>query len=444
MYTFDLDRNSGEELGLYLKSVSNDKKSRSRFWKTILSKYNIYDIRTLFNLYYIIKEDTEVNVSKESKVAVIVNLFYDDQVEECFQYLNRIPIYIDLYIISSKEEILRRVKELFHSNSDRNNLECIVKNNRGRDISALLVAGRTYALQYDYICFVHDKKSMQYNETAWSKSFFYNIWENTLKSTSYINGIIKTFQDNDELGVLAIPEPIHGCYFSYLGREWGGDYANTVELCKKLDISCILDKDKAPITLGTAFWCRTEAIRDVLEYNFGYEDFPEEPMPRDGTVSHAIERIWGYAAQNRGYYTGTVMNSEYASLRISTLQELMIQAISFIRQNNKCEMPSDIINRNMKDMMIREFIENYDEIYIYGAGKIGKMCANYMELHSIKFSGFVVSDEEIDKNSDSNVYCVSEILKRPKAGIIIALGQKNKDIIKAKLDAINYKSYFVF
>ena len=34
----------------------------------------------------------------------------------------------------------------------------ILKRNRGRDVSALLVASRTEILQYKYVCFIHDKQ----------------------------------------------------------------------------------------------------------------------------------------------------------------------------------------------------------------------------------------------------------------------------------------------
>ena len=34
-------------------------------------------------------------------------------------------------------------------------------------------------------------------------------------------------------------------------------------------------------------------------------------MPGDGTISHALERIYGYVAASRGYYSEIVMTEEY-------------------------------------------------------------------------------------------------------------------------------------
>ena len=44
-------------------------------------------------------------------------------------------------------------------------------------------------------------------------------------------------------------------------------------------------------------------------------------MPDDGTISHALERIFGFAAVDAGYKVKTIMNAQYASKLITILQE---------------------------------------------------------------------------------------------------------------------------
>ena len=51
-----------------------------------------------------------------------------------------------------------------------------------------------------------------------------------------------------------------------------------------------------------------QGIEKIFEYAFKGEDFPAEPMPVDGTISHAIERIWPYVAQEAGYYSAHILN----------------------------------------------------------------------------------------------------------------------------------------
>ncbi len=39
---------------------------------------------------------------------------------------------------------------------------------------------------------------------------------------------------------------------------------------------------------------------------------PPEPLPQDGTISHAIERIYPFVAQSAGYPPAVVMSKSYA------------------------------------------------------------------------------------------------------------------------------------
>ena len=66
------------------------------------------------------------------------------------------------------------------------------------------------------------------------------------------------------------------------------------------------------MAIGNCFWAKYDALKPLFELNWNYDDFPQEPMPADGTVSHALERIHGYVAASEGYYTEFVMTDEYA------------------------------------------------------------------------------------------------------------------------------------
>jgi lipopolysaccharide biosynthesis protein len=39
------------------------------------------------------------------------------------------------------------------------------------------------------------------------------------------------------------------------------------------------------------FWARTCALTRLIELNLGWNDYPQEPLPYDGTLLHAIERL---------------------------------------------------------------------------------------------------------------------------------------------------------
>ena len=73
------------------------------------------------------------------------------------------------------------------------------------------------------------------------------------------------------------------------------------------------------------FWIRRKAIAPLFRHKWQYEDFPPEPLPKDGTLSHAIERIYPAIAQEAGYLTGWIMPEDYAQNYINTLHYYLLQ-----------------------------------------------------------------------------------------------------------------------
>ena len=119
------------------------------------------------------------------------------------------------------------------------------------------------------------------------------------------------------------PAVMHGTYFISSVNFWTICYEKTLELAESLKIKANFDHDKQPIAVGTAFWCKTDALAPLFEYPWTYDDFPKEPMDNDGTISHALERILPFVAQSQGYFSGWVMNNEYAATDIETSRYML-------------------------------------------------------------------------------------------------------------------------
>lgn len=49
------------------------------------------------------------------------------------------------------------------------------------------------------------------------------------------------------------------------------------------------------------FWYRPAALQPLFNLKLSAVDIPTEPIPPDGTILHAIERIMVYVAWNEGY-----------------------------------------------------------------------------------------------------------------------------------------------
>src|SRR5205807_1095004 len=50
--------------------------------------------------------------------------------------------------------------------------------------------------------------------------------------------------------------------------------------------------------VGTMFWARPTALVPLLELGLKWDDYPEEPVPDDGTILHALERLLPFVARH--------------------------------------------------------------------------------------------------------------------------------------------------
>ena len=330
---------------------------------------NIRDIRDEENLYYIIPERLESGESPDyEQAAIVVCLYYEDSMDKYTIYIDHIPKAIHVYIVSSNEKLYEPITAYIKRNKTRK-IELVKKENRGRDISALLVACREICQKYKYICFVHDKRKKAEVPDSEFDMWIENLWGNTLGGEAYIKNVLNLLETNRKIGVLAPPEPIGTHINAWYINMWGKtNFILAKQLSMELGLKCDLDIDKPPITYGTVFWARSEALRKLFEKKWKYEDFDEEPLGAE-TISHAIERIFGYVAQDVGFDTGTVMSTAYAGRMLSYVQKrfsLMYRLIG----DEFCIYNIDFFLN--KSIDIYDFCKKNKRIYLYGAGKIGK------------------------------------------------------------------------
>jgi lipopolysaccharide biosynthesis protein len=51
------------------------------------------------------------------------------------------------------------------------------------------------------------------------------------------------------------------------------------------------------------FWIRSSLLTRFLDLDLTWDDYPAEPLPIDGTMLHAIERLLGVVAELDGNAT---------------------------------------------------------------------------------------------------------------------------------------------
>ena len=297
-------------------------------WENLLRTVNLADLKDRMQLNYILPKQGSVPVPAgerpRSRIALLLHIYFADQIAWCRRYAGSMPPDADIYVStdteSKRQQILQQFKTL-----QCNRLEVNLIENRGRDVSALLIGGKAIVGQYDYVCFAHDKKSAQATPRIIGQSFAYKCFENVLGSRDYVDNIIRTFDDNPRLGLLAPPLPNHSVYFYTLGHEWADNFANTVQLARILGLQVNLDAARPPVApLGGMFWFRAPALERLFAHPWQFADFPAEPSTEiDGNIMHAVERIFPFVAQAAGYYTGCVLTDQFAKLEITNLSYML-------------------------------------------------------------------------------------------------------------------------
>ncbi len=296
----------------------------------MLKKYNLYDLKNSFNWNCVLPSDICVEQVVDKKVAVIAHLFYPELFEYSFSYLKNIPTEYHIYITTSSDEkknILMNMIEKYNLK----NTQVRMVNSRGRDLSAFLVGCKDFILDYDFVCFIHDKRSVQKEFPSIGTQFSDILWESMLQSTDYIRNIVNHLEQNDNLGLLVPLNVYHGSYFASSTNYWTICFDKTLEVAEDLGLEVRIEEDKPPVSVGTVFWCKTDALKTLITKDWNYEDFLGEPLPNDGSISHALERIIPYVAQHNGYYTETIMSPDIASVEISNLRLMWTETINALK-----------------------------------------------------------------------------------------------------------------
>lgn len=437
--------NTGEDIANAFKYIEqNTSYDTNMIWSNILRLYNMTEIKNALHLDYVLPWEQmaeTVDSHVHEKTAVFAHLYYENRLKPCLQYLKQIPENIDLYITTANEEIEKQIQIECKASEWKN---CHVLNvpNKGREIGALFIACKDVLRKYEYLCFVHDKR-IESSQTPITigKSLFYNMWENMLKSPFYIDNVLRIFEKNGRLGFLAPPQPIHADYFGSIGLEWRNDYKNTVQLAEKLGIHTVFSTDIPCFAFGNTFWCRVKALQPLIEHGFTYEELPEEPMPADGTLNHAIERIYPYVAQSQGYYSGIVMNTDYASLQNTNLYYYLSGVLSAVRTRQTITDYDSVFQTD-----VLSYCKGKENILIYGAGTDGVKTSNILKNNQILIKGFIVSDDQPRQEEKNGfpIYRLSEIpYEKDGMGIIVAVGySRDRREVLNNLSKKGYEDFY--
>lgn len=317
-----LSNNNGQTARKLMEYLQTETEYDIRMvWENILRTDNLADIKNSMNLSYVLPRDVRNGgtINRKFKIALIMHIYYEDQISYCYRYALSMPAQSDVIITTHSKKNKELIEKEFKEGK-WNKVYVELIENRGRDVSALLIGAADYVDNYDFVCFVHDKKVTQISDGIQGYYFSDRCFENLLSTEEYVANIINRFEKEPYLGMMFPPPPNHGDYYPTMGCEWRENFDCTKELMKKLEITVPISSDKEPIApLGTMFWVRPKALKPLFNKKWKYEDFPKEPNKNDGTILHAFERVYPFAVQQSGYYVAWCLNDKYAENEITNL-----------------------------------------------------------------------------------------------------------------------------
>ena len=232
------------------------------------------------------------------RVGVAIHIFYPSIWPDIRVLLDRLPRNARLYVSLVKGHSDHLADEIMR---DYPTAWIDVAGNRGRDIAPFMKQLR--AMQADGVVAalkIHGKKTSSavhnYGD-EWRQS----LYEDLAPDTNNVNAIIDLLLTDPTAGIV-IPE----AHYASLSRGLATNRPELFRLSAALGQPLTSDSLRTtPFPVGSMFWFRPAALAGFTRLNLTLEDYPEEAGQTDGTIAHAIERLFCVAAAADGFTTKT-------------------------------------------------------------------------------------------------------------------------------------------
>jgi glycosyltransferase involved in cell wall biosynthesis len=241
----------------------------------------------------VITPDTPARRVQEQRIALHVHAFYPDDVTTIVDALKPTRTRIDLLVSVVSKKDRERISHLLRDYQG-GRVDIRVVPNRGRDIGPFCTAFvDTFQRDYDIVGHVHTKRSPDLDSASIQQ------WVHFLL-TNLLGGPGGLTMADRILGEMAA-DPRIGLVFPDDPNviSWGSNRPDAEDLAKRMGITELPEQIWFPV--GTMFWARISALEPLWALGLGLEDYPPEPVPYDGTMLHALERLLPLIAQKAGY-----------------------------------------------------------------------------------------------------------------------------------------------
>lgn len=214
-------------------------------------------------------------------MLIHIHAFYPDVVEEMLDRFEGDALRARFVITTTTKKTFEAINTILE---DRGLTapQSLLIDNRGRDIGPLLDHIVDLAADGETICHIHTKKSPDVGGSFGKK------WRQSLYDALLTQAAIDAF-DDPKLGLL-FPD-------SSRCVGWGKNHSFCKTIAKAIGVA--LPPHPGPIPVGSMFIVRAEVARVMRDATRGTV-WPREPVPYDGTILHAMERMWPIACEHVG------------------------------------------------------------------------------------------------------------------------------------------------
>jgi glycosyltransferase involved in cell wall biosynthesis/ubiquinone/menaquinone biosynthesis C-methylase UbiE len=245
----------------------------------------------------ITSEETAQPLPPEVRIVLHLHVYYPDLLPEILERLNGNQAMPDLFVSVPTESIREEVQAVLLENYSGKVIEIQVVPNRGRDIGPFLTAfGTAIVGGYDVVGHLHTKKTADIQDQEMAKTWRYFLLENLLGGKNNMMDIILGHLAKDSsIGTIFPDDPHAEPYFA----GWGQNRPYAEALGKQLGLTDLPEYFLFPI--GTMFWARVNSLLPLFDLHLDWQDYPTEPLPYDGSILHALERLLPFVAAKQGF-----------------------------------------------------------------------------------------------------------------------------------------------
>lgn len=223
----------------------------------------------------------------EPRIAVAIHLHYVEfwpEFEALLEAIGR-PFHLILTLTQPDPALAERIRAIFPGS------EILVYDNRGRDVGPFVQLLREGRLDgFDLICKLHGKKSGM----AGARMVLGEIWRlasafDLIGSRDVVDRIVAEFDRSHDTAMVGSRRFQLPNEWKDEAAAWSANKAMTLDLLATMGMA----SSQPSYFAGTMFWVRRSALEPLRQLDLSLASFPDEEGQQDGTLQHALERVFG-------------------------------------------------------------------------------------------------------------------------------------------------------